>query len=138
MAKGKEYVSACPDNPPDWYWIYGLHDAFITEIKPVEFPFDYNKFIEEKSKYDRNCLSLKIDAKDALYDTSIEEIRFYNYKILTACHLPNDKKRVCWKADRLSEQGDHFILEIDLLYFDSHPEDITIKIKFDRAEVDRE
>ena len=137
MAKGKEYVSSCPANPPDWYWVYGLHDAFITKIESIDFPFDYNKFLKEKNKYNRNCLSLEIDAKSALYDTSIEGIRFYNYKILTDCNLLHDKKEVCWKADRLSGQGDCFILEIDLLDIKSNLEDFTIKIKFDRAEVDR-
>ena len=138
MAKGKEYVSSCPTNPPDWYWVYGLHDAFITKIESIVFPFDYNKFAKEKSKYNRNCLSLKIEAKSALYDTSIKEIRFYNFKILSDYNLLLDKIDACWKADRLSNQGDCFVLEIDLWDFNSNPKDFTIIIKFDRAEVDRE
>ena len=138
MAKGKEYVSSCPANPPDWYWVYGLHDACIIQIESFEFPFDYNRFIGEKSKYNRNCLSLKINAKGALYDNSIKEIRFYNYKILSDYNLLLDKKDVCWKADRLLDQGGCFVLEIDLWDFYSNQKDFTFKIKFDRAEVDRE
>ncbi len=137
MVKGKEYISTYPDNPPEWYWVSGLHDACIMQIETFEFPFDYNRFIGQKSKYNRNCLSLKINAKGALYDCSIKEIRFYNYKVLTNHISLNNRKEVWWLADRLSDHGDFFTLEIDLLDFDSDPEDFTIKIQFDRAEVDR-
>ena len=138
MSKCKEYISSCPDNPPEWYWIYGLHDACIMQIESFEFPFDYNKFIGEKSKYNRNCLALKIDAKGALYDNSVKEIRFYNYKVLTEHISLHNRKEVWWLADRLSDQGDFYTLEIDLQDLNSYPEDFTIKIKFDRAEVCRE
>ena len=79
----KIYSTSYPENPPEWYWTKGLHDAGITEVESFEFPFDYNKFIGQKSKYDRNLLKLKIDSKGAIYDTSVKEIHFYNYKILT-------------------------------------------------------
>ena len=82
MSKSREYAS----HYPDWYWTTGLHDAGIVGVESFEFPFDYNKFIGEKSKYNRNLLVLKINAKGALYDTSVEEIRLYNYKILI--HTP--------------------------------------------------
>ncbi len=51
-------------------------------METYEFPFDYNKYTAEKNKHDRNMLSLRIDAKDALYDFHVKEIRFYNYKLL--------------------------------------------------------
>ena len=137
MAKGKIYISTCPDNPPEWYWVYGLHDACITQIESFEFPFDYNKFIKEKDKNNRNCLSLKINAKGALYDNSIKEIRFYNYKLLTDHISLHNRKEIWWLSDRLSDHGDYFTLEIDLQDLNSYPEDFTVKIKFDRAEVDR-
>ena len=76
-------MSRYPENPPEWYWVNGLHDASIIGVEAYEFPFDYNKFVGEKSKHDRNLLILKINAKGALNDNSVEEIRFYNYKILT-------------------------------------------------------
>ena len=44
MAKGKVYISNYPDNPPQWYWVSGLHDACIIGTESFEFPFDYNKF----------------------------------------------------------------------------------------------
>ena len=83
MAKGREFYTEYPENPPDWYWEAGLHDACIVGVEVYEFPFDYNKYIAEKSKYDRNMLSLKIDAKGALYDFRVKEIRFFNYKMLS-------------------------------------------------------
>ena len=46
-------MSHHPDNPPEWYWINGLHDAGIMGVEAFEFPFDYNKFVGEKSKYNR-------------------------------------------------------------------------------------
>ena len=49
-------MSHHPDNPPEWYWINGLHDAGIMGVEAFEFPFDYNKFVGEKSKYNRNLL----------------------------------------------------------------------------------
>ena len=53
MSKSREYMSHHLDNPPEWYWINGLHDAGIIGVEAFEFPFDYNKFVGEKSKYRR-------------------------------------------------------------------------------------
>ena len=130
-------MSHHPDNPPEWYWINGLHDAGIVGVESLEFQFDYNKFVGEKSKYNRNLLVLKINAKGALYDNSVEEIRLYNYKILTPDISLEGRKTIWWLADRLSENENHYILEIDLQDFNAHPEDFTFKIKFERAEVKR-
>ena len=137
MAKNRKYISHHPENSPDWYWTNGLHDAGIVEVESFEFPFDYNKFVGEKSKYNRNLLVLKINAKGALYDTSVEEIRLYNYKILTPDISLEGRKTIWWLADRLSENENHYILEIDLHDFNAHPKDFTFKIKFERAEVKR-
>lgn len=110
MAKDREFYTEYPENPPDRYWEAGLHDACIVGAEIYEFPFDYNKYTREKNKYDRNMLSLKIDAKGALYDSHVKEIRFFNYKILpesidlTSFEL-SEKNKVWWLADRLSETG---------------------------------
>ena len=137
MAKSKAYMSLCPQNPPEWYWANGLHDAGIIGVEVFEFPFDYNKFVGEKNKYNRNLLVLKINAQGALYDNSVEEIHLYNYKILTPDISLESRKTIWWLSDRLTEQENYYILEIDLQDFDSFPEDFTFKIKFDRAEVKR-
>ncbi len=137
MAKGRIYTSNYPETPPEWYWVSGLHDAGIVGVETIEFPFDYNKFIREKRKYIRNLLVLKINAKNALYDTTVKEIRLYNYKILTPHISIESEGIIWWMADRLIENDNDYVLEIDLLNYDSDPENSTFKIKFERAEVIR-
>lgn len=83
MTKGRIYTSSYPEKPPEWYWISGMHDACIVGVESFEFPFDYNKFIGEKSKYNRNLMTLRINSKGAIYDNTVKEIRIFNYKILT-------------------------------------------------------
>ena len=137
MAKGKAYTSSYPDNPPDWYWVNGLHDACIVDVEYFEFPFDYNKFVGNKNSYDRNLMLLKINASGALYEHDIKEIKLFNFKINTNNIELQGRKKVWWLADRLTEKDGHYYLEIDLQDFDSYPEDFTFEIKFDRAEVIR-
>ena len=137
MSKGRIYISSHPDNPPEWYWVNGLHDACIVGVETFEFPFDYNKFVGEKNKYNRNLFAIKINAKGALYDNTVKEIRFFNYKVLTDQITLIDREKIWWMADKLVDHGDSYTLEIELHDFDSYPEDFTYKIKFERAEVDR-
>ena len=137
MSKGRIYISSHPDNPPEWYWVSGLHDACIVGVESFEFPFDYNKFVGEKNKYNRNLFAIKINAKGALYDNTVKEIRFFNYKVLTDQITLIGRKKIWWMADKLVDHGDYYTLEIELQDFDSDPEDFTYKIKFERAEVDR-
>ena len=137
MSKSREYISHHPDNPPEWYWMNGLHDAVITEVEAFDFPLDYNKFVGEKSNYNRNLLVLKINAQSALYDASVQEIHFYNYKILTPDISLEGRKTIWWLADRLTVNENYNILEIDLQDFDAYPEDFTFKLKFEKAEVKR-
>ena len=135
--KGKVYLSSYPDNPPDWYWVNGLHDACIVNVEYFEFPFDYNKFVGNKNSYDRNLMLLKINTSGALYEQDIKEIKLFNFKIITNNIELQGRKKVWWLADRLTEKDGHHYLEIDLQDFDSFPEDFTFEIKFDRAEVIR-
>ena len=137
MAKGREFYTEYPENPPDWYWEAGLHDACVVGVESYKFPFDYNKFVGEKSKYNRNLFVLKINAKSALFDNTVKEIRLFNYKIISDSINFDGRKKVWWLSDRLTvENGDYF-LEIDLQDFDSFPQEFTFRIKFARAEVDR-
>ena len=137
MSKGKVYLSNYPDNLPEWYWISGLHDACIIGTESFEFPFDYNKFVGEKNKYNRNLITLRINAKGALYDNEVKEIRLFNYRILTEDISLEGRDKVWWLSDRLVDHGNYYTLEIDLQDFDAYPEEFTFKIKFERAEVDR-
>ena len=125
-------------NLSEWYWVGGLHDACIVGVETYEFPFDYNKFIVKKNKFDRNLLILKINSKGAIYDNTVKEIRLFNYEILTDNISLEGRDKVWWLADRLVDHGNYYTLETDLQDFDSEPEDFTFKIKFERAEVDRE
>ena len=131
------YSTSYPENPPEWYWISGLHDACIIGTESFEFPFDYHKFIGEKNKYNRNLITLRINAKGALYDNDVKEIRLFNYRILTEDISLEGRDKVWWLADRLVDHGNYYTLEIDLQDFDAYPEEFTFKIKFERAEVDR-
>ena len=125
-------------NLSEWYWVGGLHDACIVGVETYEFPFDYNKFIGKKNKFDRNLLILKINSKGAIYDNTVREIRLFNYEILTDNISLEGRDKVWWLADRLVDHGNYYTSETDLQDFDSEPEDFTFKIKFERAEVDRE
>ena len=82
-------------------------------------------------------MKLKIDSKGAIYDTSVKEIHFYNYKILTPDISLENRKIIWWLADRLIANDNNFVLEIDLQDFNAYPEDFTFKIKFERIEVVR-
>ena len=139
----REFHTKYPENPPAWYWERGLHDAFVIGLETYEFPFDYNKYVGEKSRYNRNMLILKIDAKSAMFDFGVKEIRFYNYKILideidqTNCDLFS-KKKIWWLADQLTEQNGKYELDILLESIDTYQRQFHLKLRFDRAEVDRE
>ena len=142
MGKHRNFYTEYPENPPDWYWESGLHDASIIGVDTYEFPFDYDKYTAKKNKYDRNVLSLKIDAKGALYDSRVKEIRFYNYKLLPeSVDLmslePSEKNKVWWLADQLTEQNEKYELDILLEICVPHQRQFHLKLRFDRAEVDR-
>ena len=125
-----------PEGLPEWYWTKGLHDAHITLAEAFEFPFDYNRFTKEKSRYDRNCLTLTVDASVAMFDTAVKTIRLYNYKYLSESTLEG-RGTLWWITDRLTVCESHFELEIDLYDGEHFPKEFTVKVKFDRAEVER-
>lgn len=142
MEKDRIFYTEYPENPPEWYWESGLHDASIIGVDTYEFPFDYDKYTAKKNKYDRNVLSLRIDAKGALYDSRVKEIRFYNYKLLPeSVDLmslePSEKNKVWWLADQLTEQNEKYELDILLEICVPHQRQFHLKLRFDRAEVDR-
>ena len=142
MAKGRKFYTEYPENPPEWYWKAGLHDACIIGAETYEFPFDYNKYTANKNKYDRNMLSLRIDAKGALYDFCVKEIRFFNYKLLPesfdlANIVPSEKSKVWWLADQLTENNGRYELDVLLEICVPYQKQFHLKLRFERAEVDR-
>ena len=109
----------------------------LPRLNRLNFRLIIINLSDKKNKHNRNLLKLKIDSKGAIYDTSVKEIHFYNYKILTPDISLENRKIIWWLADRLIANDDNFVLEIDLQDFNAYPEDFTFKIKFERIEVVR-
>ncbi len=137
-SRRKAYQSEYPETPPEWYWVNGLHDACIVNIEAMEFPFDYEQYTAQTSKYLRNVLIFKVDSANALFDSCVKQIRFYNYKILSEKIDLAGENKVWWLEDKLTEENGSYILEITLEDTDSARKQFHFKIKFDRAEVDRD
>ena len=69
MSKSREYMSLYPENPPEWYWISGLHDAGIVGVESFEFPFELHMgqyFLHRK--------------------LSRTNLRYKGYKLRVLCH----------------------------------------------------
>ena len=97
-----------PESPPAWYWVKGLHDAHITLAEAFEFPFDYDRYTRKKNTYDRNCLTLTLDAAGAMFDTSVKTIRLYNYKYLSPDAMLEGHGTLWWIGDRNNLTRFHF------------------------------
>lgn len=109
---------------PKWYWKKGLHDAIVTGVSTREF--EYNSTIRAS-----NCVEIRPDASQAMFDTSVKAIRFYNCKVLT----PGlDMAGMWWVKDRLSSEGDKYLLEIDL---GSSKTQCRFVLRFENCEAER-
>lgn len=112
-------------NMPEWYWRRGLHDACILCKKYV------NRSEISKNHRITNALELTIDSTQAMFDTSVSAIRFFNYKELT----PNiNLLNSWWVSDRLSYHDGKYILEISLRLMNCS---IRYDIRFEHCEVVR-
>ena len=109
---------------PQWYWLRGLHDALVLDVDTQEFAYDVMQ-----AKPVRNCMTIRLDAGGALFDTSVTAIRLYNYRVLQGAEL----KGCHWMQDRLRREKDKFILDITALGKDEFP----YSVRFDFAEVER-
>ena len=74
MSKSREYISYHPENPPEWYWINGLHDAGIVGVESFEFPFDYNKFVGEKSHSRKRMRGTALAVEGACVTLGLREL----------------------------------------------------------------
>ena len=85
----------------------------------------------------RNCFEISLDASDALFDTGVQTIRLFNYKILrddSSSGGYGDGLNGCyWMQDHLKWVNGHFVLEITALGED----DFSFVICFETAEVER-
>lgn len=136
----KQHKIKQTQNYPEWYWSLGLHDACIYEIECYEYPDVYYKCKGKNRDNIYNLLVLKIDSEGAIYDQTIKEIRFYNYK----CLQPDfnfkkliGHKHVWWIGDVLTEMEKRYKLDIDLYDADFESEYFNIKITFESVETDR-
>ena len=114
------------DNLPNWYWKKGLHDAIIKKISFQTLDYDYTE-----TNPIRNYILLEIDSRNALFDTKVKSIRFYNAKIVS----DSDISGYWWVNDELIYNSNRYILTI---YARSKRASVTTKISFDSADVFRE
>ncbi len=102
--KLEEYYSQFPN----WYWKYGLHDAFILSVSELQLALDRK---EKKPKF--NCLEIELDS-DAAYESDIKKIRLYNYEIKTPNIEIKSINKSWWIGDTIKElHNKHYLLELE-------------------------
>ena len=113
-------------NIPEWYWKNGLHDAVIISFEYNELEYDYSS-----RNPDRSFLYLSLDSRNAMFDTGIIGLRFFNAKF-------SDDVMNCsgfwWVRDSITCNNGKYRLLIEVMSKDKSG---TIEIIFDRAEVIR-
>lgn len=94
-------ISEYGELSPEWYWKKGLHDAHVVGISSQVFGYDP---ILRASNY----AEIKLDASQAMFDTTIKAIKLFNCKVLTPGldiegmwwvrdKLYFSEKSMCWK-----------------------------------------
>ncbi len=76
------------------YWERGLHDAEILAVEPLE-----------------DGLMLHLDARQAMFDTTVRAIRFRHCKVLT----PREIVGCWWLGDSLKCENGKTILTVDFM-----------------------
>lgn len=109
---------------PEWYWKKGLHDAHVLRIS--EHIFGYDPILRAS-----NCVDIKLDASQAMFDTSITAISFFNCKVLTP---ELDIEGMWWIRDRLYADAGKYVLEIDL---QSPKNQHRFILRFDYCKIER-
>ncbi len=116
---------------PDWYWKYGLHDAFIISILELQLTPDY------KTKHPkRNCLEILLDSKNAMYENGIKIIHLYNYKIKTMDFNISEITDAWWLSDIIEKtEKDKYMLTLEV----EQKQGVSTKfvIEFETAEIER-
>lgn len=111
---------------PSWYWSRGLHDARI--ISKSYYAFDYINYSEIQYQ---NCIELKLDTTQAMFDTSIKAVRFYNCKEMTP---DTDIESLWWVRDDIAAINNKFIAKIELF---SQKRTYIYIVRFEHCEVER-
>lgn len=113
-----------PENTPEWYWKKGLHDAIVVGTAKQEFGYD-------PVLRAANCVEIELDASQAMFDTGIKKISFFNCKILTSeCDISG----MWWIRDSLRVEGEKYTLEIDL---GSAKNQCHVVLRFENCKVER-
>lgn len=116
---------------PDWYWRYGLHDAFILSALEIDL-FPDCKFKNPR----RNCLEIYLDSSQALYEKNICKISLYNYKVKTSELKINELENSYWLSDTLTQlPNKKHLLEIKVVT--AHVKRKQFAVEFEFAEVER-
>ncbi len=103
MSKLEEYYSEFPE----WYWIYGLHDAEILSFSEMKLPTDWKS---QTPRY--NCLEINLNSVGAM--TKIKKIEFYNYSLKSEIDI-NMVEKPWWMGDKLTRLPDNrFLLEVEV------------------------
>ena len=122
---------------PDWYWKKGLHDATILSVCELELVPDWK---EKHPK--RNCLEILLNGKSALFETNINRISLYNYRIVDMKMNATEPitletfRNIYWLGDSIEQLEDGgYLLEIECT--DSHSNLMYLTVKFEIAEIER-
>jgi len=124
----EEIVSALPE----WYWQKGLHEAKIVDIEEQELAYDY-----KQRDPVRNCIVLHLDSRMALFDSSVKEIKLYNYKLCSPEAAVQDLCGTWWLKDNLSITDTGYSLAITFKRIGKRAsrEELVVEIQFKYAEV---
>lgn len=106
------------------YWNKGLHDAEIIGVNEVILDYDYTERVPL-----RNYLEIELNSKNALSDTTVKALRFYNFKILKG---NKDVLKFWWYSDEIEEINGKYKLKI---VFDSVKGKSEFEITCDKIEV---
>ncbi len=112
---------------PEWYWVWGLHDAKIlsfTELTPTA---------DHKSAAPRyNRLEIGLDTEGAM--TRLKKIVFYHYSLKSDIDMSTGNK-LWWIGDELTRLSDgRFSLEVETE--DAKGNRYTFTLVFDEAHVE--
>lgn len=92
------------EQKPDWYWKNGLHDAVINQIAFCSLDYDYSL-----ADPVRNYFLIELDSRNALFDTGIAAIKFYNAKVVSG---DTDIVGYWWIDDELAYDGKKYTLSV--------------------------
>ena len=114
------------ERKPEWYWEKGLHDADIKSVSLCSLDYDVRK-----ADPIRNYLLVELDPRNAMFDTGVYAIRFYNAAV-TAGSI--DVAGTWWIDDELSYDGKKYTLTVRV---GSRKKNGFFTVKFEYAAVSR-